>query len=62
MLGWLYDIFVAIISFIMGLFGCEFGKKCVTFAEGTKSEEPVDDAATTTKNESTVVAEDKAAE
>jgi hypothetical protein len=40
MLAWLYDILVAIFSFIMGLFGCEFGKKQVTFAEGTKEEAP----------------------
>jgi hypothetical protein len=57
MLGWLYDIFVTIVSFIMGLLGFDLTKRSVTFAEGTK-EESVDDATTTTKNESNVVAEE----
>jgi hypothetical protein len=61
MLGWLYDIFVAIVSFIMGLLGFDLTKRSVTFAEGTK-EESVDDTASNIKNESNVVAEVKAAE
>lgn len=36
MLEKLYDLLMSIITFILGLFGCEFGKKSVTFAEGTK--------------------------
>jgi len=39
MLGWLYDIFVAVISFIMSLLGFDLTKRTVTFAEGTKDNE-----------------------
>jgi hypothetical protein len=42
MLGWLYDIFVTIVSFIMGLFGFDLKKRSVHFEdeveEGTKNE------------------------
>ena len=58
MLGWLYDILMSIVSFIMSLFGCEFGKKIVTFAEGTKeAEESVGETITT--KEVTIVDEEK---
>ena len=36
MLSWLYDIFVAIVSFIMGLFGFDLKKRSVTFADDVK--------------------------
>ena len=41
MLGWLYDIFVAIVSFIMSLFGFDLKKRSVHFedeVEGAKNE------------------------
>ena len=36
MLNWLYDIFVAVVSFIMGLFGFDLKKRSVTFADDVK--------------------------
>jgi hypothetical protein len=36
MLEKLYDLFVSIVTFILGLFGFELSKRSVTFAEGTK--------------------------
>jgi len=36
MLSWLYDIFVALVSFIMGLFGFDLKKRSVTFADDVK--------------------------
>jgi hypothetical protein len=36
MLSWLYDIFVAIVSFVMGLFGFDLKKRSVTFADDVK--------------------------
>ena len=38
MLEKLYDLFVSIVTFILGLFGFELSKRSVTFAEGTKME------------------------
>jgi hypothetical protein len=41
MLSWLYDIFVTIVSFIMGLFGFDLKKRSVHFedeVEETKNE------------------------
>ena len=42
MFGWLYDIFVTIVTFIMGLFGFDLKKRSVRFEdeveEGTKNE------------------------
>ena len=49
MLNWLYDIVVVVVSFIMSLFGFDFKKKSVTFADDVK-----DTVATTVKtNEDT---------
>ena len=39
MLSWLYDIFVAVITFVMGLFGFDLKKRSVTFASDVKEEE-----------------------
>jgi hypothetical protein len=36
MLSWLYDIFVAIVTFVMGLFGFDLKKRSVTFADDVK--------------------------
>jgi hypothetical protein len=60
MLTWLYDIFVAIVSFVMSFFGIDLKKRSVSFASDVKEEEEkkadevkVDDVAPV----STVVAE-----
>ena len=39
MLTWLYDIFVAIVSFVMSFFGFDLKKRSVTFASDVKEEE-----------------------
>ena len=39
MLTWLYDIFVAIVSFVMSFFGFDLKKKGVTFASDVNEEE-----------------------
>jgi hypothetical protein len=39
MLEKLYDLFVWVVSFVLGLFGFELNKRSVTFAEGTKGGE-----------------------
>jgi hypothetical protein len=39
MLDWLYEQLMAIITFILGLFGLSLDKKSVTFAEDTKNTE-----------------------
>jgi hypothetical protein len=49
MLGWLYDIFVAIVSFIMGLFGFDLKKRSVTFADEIEKK---DDTATSSTSSS----------
>jgi len=36
MLSWLYDIFVAVVTFVMGLFGLDLKKRSVTFADDAK--------------------------
>jgi len=36
MLSWLYDIFVAVVTFVMGLFGFDLKKRSVTFADDVK--------------------------
>jgi len=36
MLSWLYDIFVAVVTFVMGLFGFDLKKRSVTFADDAK--------------------------
>lgn len=38
MLTWLYDIFVAIVSFVMSFFGFDLKKRSVTFASDAKEE------------------------
>lgn len=42
MLGWLYDIFVTIVTFILGLFGFDLKKRSVRFEDevegGAKNE------------------------
>ncbi len=47
MFGWLYDIFVAIVSFVMGLFGFDLSKRSVRFEDdvevvSSKEEAPVE--------------------
>ena len=37
MLSWLYDIFVAVVTFVMGLFGFDLKKRSVTFADDVKN-------------------------
>ena len=66
MLSWLYDIFVAIVSFVMGLFGFDLKKRSVTFADDVKDTStdsattPVTTtAATVVENVLAVVAETK---
>ena len=39
MLDWLYDIFVTIVSFILGLFGFDLKKRSVTFADEVEKKE-----------------------
>lgn len=39
MLGWLYDIFMTIVSFIIGLFGFDLKKRSVTFADEVEKKE-----------------------
>ena len=39
MLTWLYDIFLAIVSFVMSFFGFDLKKRSVTFASDVKEEE-----------------------
>lgn len=36
MLSWLYDMFVAVVTFVMGLFGFDLKKRSVTFADDVK--------------------------
>ena len=36
MLSWLYDIFVTLVTFVMGLFGFDLKKRSVTFADDVK--------------------------
>jgi hypothetical protein len=36
MLSWLYDIFVAVVTFVMSLFGFDLKKRSVTFADDVK--------------------------
>jgi hypothetical protein len=36
MLSWLYDIFVTLVTFVMGLFGLDLKKRSVTFADDAK--------------------------
>jgi hypothetical protein len=46
MLTWLYDIFVAIVSFVMSFFGIDLKKRSVSFASDAKEgvEEKTDEA------------------
>ena len=39
MLSWLYDVFMSIVTFILGLFGVNLSSKSVTFADDTKMDE-----------------------
>lgn len=39
MLSWLYDVFMSIITFILGLFGVNLSSKSVSFADDTKTDE-----------------------
>ena len=39
MLTWLYDIFVAIVSFVMSFFGIDLKKRSVSFASDAKEED-----------------------
>jgi hypothetical protein len=59
MLEKLYDLFVSIVTFILGLFGFELNKKSVTFAEGTKegTEESKDDSSSKEENVATTTLE-----
>lgn len=43
MLDWLYNIFVTIVSFILGLFGFDLKKRSVTFADEVEKKEETDD-------------------
>jgi len=47
MLTWLYDIFVAIVSFVMSFFGIDLKKRSVSFASDAKEgvEEKTDEVA-----------------
>jgi hypothetical protein len=57
MLSWLYDIFLAIVSFVMSFFGVELNKKSVTFASDVKEEEEKkEDELVTPKGEDLAVA------
>ncbi len=38
MLSWLYDVFMTIITFVMGLFGLDLKKRSVTFADDVKED------------------------
>lgn len=38
MLTYLYDLFMSFVTFILGFFGIQMGKKSVSFAEDTKEE------------------------
>jgi hypothetical protein len=44
MLEKLYELFMSIVTMILGFFGIELGKKSVSFAEGTKDEEKKEEA------------------
>ena len=46
MLTWLYDIFLAIVSFVMSFFGFDLKKRSVTFASDVKEEEKKEDVVT----------------
>jgi hypothetical protein len=46
MLAWLYDLFMSIVTFILGFFGMDLKKKSVSFAEDAKEDEkPSEEAA-----------------
>ena len=56
MLTWLYDIFVAIVSFVMSFFGFDLKKRSVTFASDVKEEEKKEDDLVAPKAEEVVAA------
>jgi hypothetical protein len=51
MLSWLYDVFISIITFILGLFGVNLGGKTVTFADDTKTDETPAESSTPLESE-----------
>jgi hypothetical protein len=53
MLGWLYDIFVAIVSFVMGLFGFDLKKRSVRFDDEAVKKDEAASQETTTQEAST---------
>jgi len=56
MLTWLYDIFVAIVSFVMSFFGFDLKKRSVTFASDVKEEEAKNEDGKNDNNGDEVVA------
>ena len=56
MLTWLYDIFLAIVSFVMSFFGFDLKKRSVTFASDVKEEEKKEEDLVAPKEEEVVAA------
>lgn len=42
MLSYLYELLMSIVTYILGFFGVEFGKKSVTFADDVKKDDTPD--------------------
>jgi len=54
MLTWLYDIFLAIVSFVMSFFGVDLKKRNVTFASDVNEDEKKEDDLVAPKGEEVV--------
>jgi hypothetical protein len=54
MLTWLYDIFLAIVSFVMSFFGVDLKKRSVSFASDVKEDEKKEDDLVAPKAEEVV--------
>jgi hypothetical protein len=54
MLTWLYDIFLAIVSFVMSFFGVDLKKRNVTFASDVNEDEKKEDNLVAPKGEEVV--------
>lgn len=53
MLERLYELLMSFVTYILGFFGIELGKKSVTFAEDTKKDDAPADAKEETKSAET---------
>jgi hypothetical protein len=49
MLSYLYELLMSFVTYILGFFGVEFGKKSVTFADDVKKEDAPDTSHEETK-------------